>query len=194
MRDDVTVREVMRREFVGVSESDPLREAVELLLSERAGPAVVLRGGEAVGTLREADALERVVAAEALEGPVSEAMSRPLPAVSPDTGVAAATEELADAGTGSLLVRDGEEVAGLLTAADLVAASVALANQPGTEEAADARVRWEAASEVASVTGAEPAGEAGPEAAHGVCETCGSLSADLREVEGQRRCPDCREA
>lgn len=195
MQEDVTVREVMRREFVGVSESDPLREAAELLLEEDGGPAVVLRGGSAVGTFRTADALDRAVSGAALDGTVSEAMSPPLPAVAPDLRLSAAASELADAGAEGLLVVEGDEVVGVVTATDLVNATVALAGPPA-DESSVSRVRWDTEAPVEQVT-ASAEGQSGgpvPEASHGVCETCGALSADLRRVEGQRRCPDCREA
>ncbi|MFC7195331.1 CBS domain-containing protein [Halosimplex aquaticum] len=64
MERDVSVQEVMDREFVGVSESDGLRETAELMLAEEADSAVVLHGSEPVGVVTERDALEAFVRAE----------------------------------------------------------------------------------------------------------------------------------
>ena len=54
MNENVTVREVMEREFVGVSESDGVLETSELLLREGSDLAVVLRGSEPVGVVTAA--------------------------------------------------------------------------------------------------------------------------------------------
>jgi len=53
MNRDVTVQEVMDREFVAASESDNALETVALMIREEAEPAVVLRGSEPVGVLSD---------------------------------------------------------------------------------------------------------------------------------------------
>jgi len=47
MRTDTTVRDVMHREFLGVSESDALADAAALLVEEGTDCLIVVRGGGA---------------------------------------------------------------------------------------------------------------------------------------------------
>ncbi|WP_195155705.1 CBS domain-containing protein, partial [Halorubrum sp. AJ67] len=56
MRTDTTVRDVMHREFLGVSESDSLSDAAALLVEEETNCVVVVRGGDPVGRLESRDA------------------------------------------------------------------------------------------------------------------------------------------
>lgn len=182
MEADLTVREIMTREYVGVSESDALAGAVELLLDDGAEAAVVLRGTEPVGVLTAADALARLT-----EGPgesrVEEAMSAPPPAIDPAESFTTAAATLADVDVDCLLVGDGEEVLGVVTERDVVGATASLAGRTETPAAVDAT---------------PAAGAAGGEAAadypnQSVCEICGTLTADLQNFNGQLICADCRE-
>ena len=58
---DLPVREVMTRDFVGVSESDDLLEAVRTIRNADATGALVLRGGEPVGYLSAGAVLDHLV-------------------------------------------------------------------------------------------------------------------------------------
>ena len=57
---EMTIRDVMSREFVGVSESDPLDATIDLMLEEKADCVVVLRGDEPVGMMTERNVLASV--------------------------------------------------------------------------------------------------------------------------------------
>jgi len=72
MRTDTTARDVMHREFLGVSESDPLRDAAALLVDEGTNCLVVLRGGEPVGRLSWRDALGALLDAGAATNTTSQ--------------------------------------------------------------------------------------------------------------------------
>ena len=188
----MTVREILTREYVGVSESDRVADAVDLMLEEGAASVVVLRGSEPVGTLTATDALELVSAgSDPGDGTVGEVMSGTLPSVPPDATVAEAAGAMADTGVGSLLVRDGEEVLGVVAQRDVVRATATLA-----EPAAVGEPSAPAGSE--PVAAAVEGGDADPEGAgeystQSVCEVCGSLTADLRNFNGQLICADCRD-
>ena len=92
MNTEVSVREVMDREYVGATESDSLVDTVELLLREDAETAVVLRGSEPVGVLTERDVLAVLV-----DGPdpetatVGDALTESIPTVSPENSKTAST-------------------------------------------------------------------------------------------------------
>lgn len=187
MVDDLAIREVMTREYVGVSESDTLRDAARLMLEEDASAVVVLRGRDAVGMV-----LERQVIAALLDGAdpaetrIDSIMRRPPTTLEPDTGIAEAAAVLADAHTDHVFVGTGGEIEGVLSENDLITAVTSILT---TEAGGD-------------VTGRRDGTESVPErdeetsqmtAAHNVCESCGTLKADLEPVDGQLLCADCRD-
>ncbi|WP_424015515.1 cyclic nucleotide-binding/CBS domain-containing protein [Halorubrum xinjiangense] len=133
MRTDTTVRDVMHREFLGVSESDSLPEAAALLVDEETNCLVVVRGGEPVGRLESRDALDALLSATGVGGDsaaepspealtVGDVMGPPLPTVSPDDSLAAVEERLVSEGADRVVaVADGEAV-GVVTDGDALAA------------------------------------------------------------------------
>lgn len=190
MERDVSVQEVMDREFVGVSESDGLRETAELMLDEEVDSAVVLRGSEPVGVVTERDALEAFVGAEGEPADVTEAMTDSVPTVAPGMTIAEAADEMSAASTQRVLVSDGSELLGVLSEHDLMTASpfAPTANGP----TADGRERAVAGVSAGRGEAAESGGE-GRFTDQSLCEACGSLARDLSPFNGQLLCTDCRD-
>lgn len=188
MERDVTVREMMTREYVGVSESDDVLGAVRLMREERAGSALVLRGSEPVGILTEWDVLGLVAdEADPSETSVSERMSEPVLSVTADRTVTDAAQLMSRESVRRLLVEgDDDDVLGVLTDRDVIAAtgsSTALTDVP-TEDpvgnpSSDRRVTQDGGNDGYSV--------------QGICEVCGSLTRSLGNFNGQLICSDCRE-
>jgi CBS domain-containing protein len=190
MKTEVSVREVMDREYVGVTESDSLVETVELLLREDAETAVVLRGSEPVGVLTERDVLAVLV-----DGPdpetatVSDAMTESIPTVSPETSLDAAADMMSARSARRLVVTDGGQPLGLITEHDLLTTRT---HDPDAD--ADER----AVATVDSGTGTALAAEAETDAEdsfddQGICEVCGTLTRSLASFNGQLLCADCRD-
>ena len=123
MNTELTVREVMDREFVGVSESDDLRSVAELLLAEDAECAVVLRGQDPVGLLTDRDVLSVVSEGRDPETvSVGDVVLESVPTVDPDSGVDVAVDAMTARGSRRLLVVE-EGVVGLVTEHDLLSAT-----------------------------------------------------------------------
>jgi len=185
---DVTVREVMNREYVGVSESDALVETVELLLREEAEAAVVQRGSVPVGVLSERDVLAAVV-----EGPapatasVGEVMTESVRSIDPETTVERAATEMSTRSTRRLVVTDGTEPVGVVSERDLLAAQ---AYRTG-ESAADATRREAVTAMETAAAGTDPPGDRFQD--QSICEGCGTLASDLAGFNGQMLCPECRD-
>lgn len=185
MRSDATVRDVMHREFVGVSESDTLADAAELLLRENADCLIVVRGGEPVGVLSPRDALRAILDdSDPSETAVGDVMAPPAPTVPVDARLVAAEERLIAEGASRLIATVNGEAAGLLTEHDIVAATRSRDDEenrsiPGAGEAE---------------AGTSPDNPGTPtEVTQSICEVCGSLSSDLSRDNGQLVCPDCQE-
>lgn len=193
MQGEVTVREIMTREYLGVSESDAVADAVGLMLAESAGAVVVLRGTDPVGMLLPEDALA-VVADGADPGTttVDAVMSDTVPTVPPEAPLVEVAGRMADAGTGSLLVTADGEVVGVVEETDVVAATSAVAGR-GVPEPPGEPADPETVTPGAAVESGEDAAATEQVRTQSVCETCGALTADLREFNGQLICDDCRD-
>jgi CBS domain-containing protein len=191
MNADVTVRDVMDREYVGVSESDDLIDTVEVLLREGVDTAVVLRGTEPVGVLTCRDVLALVVEGPAPgEATVKDAMTVSLPTVDPDMGVAEAADVMSAKNVRRLVVtRDVEaEPEGIITEHDVFA--VRASGPESTAESTEERPTAPAGSALASEAETESGSDFDEQ---GICEACGTLTGDLVSFNGQLLCADCRE-
>jgi len=173
----------MTREFVGVSESDSLLGAVELMREEGTDAAVVLRGAEPVGALASVDVLDLVIDGDSpTDTPVSSVMSDPPPVLSSEATLAEAAAEIAGRNARYVLVTDEDGVAGTVEARDLVRATTSLSRPVDRPLAA-----------TESGNGERPAPEADRFSTQSICEVCGSLTGALTDFNGQLVCPDCRE-
>lgn len=187
MNADVTVREMMDREYVGVSESDDLVETVELLLREEAEAAVVQRGSEHVGIVTERDILALFV-----EGPdpeaatVGDAMTESVSTIEPEASLESAADMMSTRSTGRLMVSDGSEPLGFLTERDLLATRTHERKEIESG-GPDSEAVTMAAHGVTTGTAEEDHFDD-----QGICEACGKLAQGLAGVNGQVLCSDCR--
>ncbi len=184
MVDEVTVRDVMTREFVGVSESDSVGEVIDVLLSDGASGVVVLRGREPVGMVTERDLLASLTSPSGIESSIADTMSVGCPTLSPERGLADAAATLSSEEVSHLLVVDGEDPVGVLTTQDVVAASASALSS--VDRGRDREFERE------NRTGRTPEEET--YSTQSVCEACGSLMPGLQTVNGESVCADCRGA
>lgn len=189
---DMTIRDVMTREFVGVSESDSVLSTARLLLAEDADCAVVLRGNEPVGVLTERDVLATFVEDDEpdIDGvTVAEAMNGSVASIPANRDFEEAIDRLSSTTTDRLLVIENgsNEPIGLLTHRDVTAAvthAMRLRATPYEDAEADANgIRSEFGTAESTPV----------DAIQSICEACGSLSRSLMNVDGQLVCPDCRD-
>jgi len=184
MRNGITVRDVMNREFVGVSESDRLDKAAELMTTEPAEAVVVLRGSEPIGSVSTATALAAMLEGDPHDQSVGDVMEPPVPTVGPDSALSDAAQQLIGRSTTHLLVVDDDEVVGLLTEHDVLAATETVE--------ASAVANPATAGETGEMAESIESGAATEQSVQGICEGCGSLTPELSTVNGQLVCPACR--
>ena len=190
MNGDVTVREVMRREFVGVSEADTLRDTAGLMLDEDVEAVAVLRGSDPEGLLTQQDILEVAVEGAALSDTVAaDAMRTELPVVEPDTPLTAAADRMSGQQARHLFVMGDGELLGLVSEHDVVTATTL---DPGGE-AETREVATEAVHAEAAVVGEGEATATEGYSNQGICEVCGTLTRNLSSFNGQLVCSDCRD-
>lgn len=185
MNTELAVREVMDREFVGVSESDDVRSVAELLLEEDAECAVVLRGQEPVGLLTERDVLSVVSEGRNPETvSVGDVVLESVPTVDPDSGLDVAVDAMTAGGSRRLLVID-QGVVGLVTEHDLLSATT-IEPYEGPADM-EPTVNGDALGDDRAATTDRAVSD------QSICQGCGALSRDLFETDGQLLCPDCRD-
>jgi CBS domain-containing protein len=184
----VTVKDVMARDFLGVSEGDLVGETVELLLAEGVECAVVLRGHEPVGLLTERDALATLAGGDPSSA-VADAMTDPAVTVPAGERLPAVAGRMAREGVRWVLAVTDDEPVGLVTAHDVVTASTLV---PEADRTFDADARF-GADEPVGLAG-EPAVTGDGYSTQGVCEACGTLARGLADANGRLVCPNCREA
>ena len=179
---ELTLRDVMTREFVGVSESDHVDGAVQLMREEGVESAVVLRGSEPVGVLAAGDVLDLIAnGGDAETTIVGDIMEISVPSLDPDATVGEVGTAMRTADSNLVLVEDADEVLGVVTARELARYTWdrrAVTENPGAVDE-DIQSRESARAEEYSD--------------QSICESCGSLSPDLVNVNGQLLCPNCRE-
>lgn len=182
MESELTMREIMDREYVGVTQSDDLVETVELLLTEDKETAVVLRGSEHVGVVTERDILAALAnGPDPTTATVGAVMSDRVPTVSPETTISSAADQLSTQRGRRLVVTDGAEPKGIVTQQDLLAGrNYAIEQESGAAAAVHA--------DGTTATVADDDFEN-----QGICEVCGTLTRGLASFNGQLRCPGCRE-
>ncbi|WP_137287281.1 CBS domain-containing protein [Halorussus salinisoli] len=198
MEGEVTVRDVMSREYVGVSESDTVLGAVRLMHEEGVGCAIVLRGSDPVGIVTESDVLALVAEeGDPAETEVSAVMSEPVVSVSADRELSDAAATMSREDIRRLSVTNDEELVGLLSERDVISASASPGvpsfrggspHEVGGEPMGDERLSSDPAEVIADD------GEDRYEYSdRSICETCGTLSRELTNVNGQLICADCRD-
>lgn len=178
---ELTLRDVMTRDFVGVSESDTVHGAVRLMREDGVQNAVVLRGSEPVGAVSAADVLDLLVSDDDPDSTtVGSVMREEAPTLGPDSALGDVATAMLSNDSDLVLVESADELLGIITARDLARYALGSADSPDREPVVD---RTEATLE----------GEADTSYSNqSICEVCGSLSRDLVNVNGQLLCPDCR--
>lgn len=137
------VDEVMTRDVVTADVNDSIREASGQMLEHGTGSVVVLKDGDPAGILTKVDVMR---AGHEHDRPLSEipvyaAASRPLVTIKPSTTVRTAATRMFDNGVHHLPVAEGLELAGIVTATDLLEAQEDLLKQ--SQEYEEQREEWE---------------------------------------------------
>lgn len=176
----LALRDVLSHEFVGVSESDALLDAVELMRAENTNSAVVLRGSTPVGVISAETVFDVLLDdRDPSDASAGDVMDETPESLSLDASVADAADLMGRTGDPRVLVADDEGVHGVVEARDVA---------PTVEK----QYRGAPAMPSNPPT-SSPQGESGESYdEQGVCEGCGGLAHELVNVNGQLLCPECR--
>lgn len=200
MESELSVRDVLTTDYVGVSESDTVLDVVRLMRAERTSCTLVVRGTEPVGIVTEWDVLGLVAdESDPAETTVGAVMTTPVITVNPDRSLTDVATTMARENIRNVVVETEDGIAGVVTQRDVIAAAGSFQSTvtpTRSNESPIDREREFADAASARVTADEkdqllPNG--GDEyTTQGVCEACGSLADSLWDVNGRLVCADCR--
>ncbi len=199
MESELSVRDILTNEYVGVSESDTVLGAVRLMREERSSCVLVVRGTDPVGIMTEWDVLGLVADETApAETTVGETMTTPVITVGPDRSVTDVATMMGRQNVRNIVVEENGDLLGVVTQRDVIAAAGSFQGTVATTPPMGTAVDRERGVDDAPIGMENSSDDAlrpngGDEfSTQGVCEACGSLADALRDVNGQLVCPDCR--
>lgn len=109
------------RELIALDAATSCREAARLMAEKRIGAVAVKEGGKTLGLVTERDIVYKVLARCATcDTPISEAVRRDLPVISPATSETECSDLMRVHFTRHLLVADKGEVVGIISMRDVI--------------------------------------------------------------------------
>ncbi len=180
IRERMLVKDVMSSPVITVNEDETVEKVAQLMDKYRLGCIIVTsKDGKPIGIITERDLVVRVLAKNILPSKLkaNKVMSSPLMTISPDETISEAARMMSRLNIRRLGVVYRGELIGIVSSKDILAVTPELIEIIQEK----ARIESQSSSEEA---------ETAPLA--GYCDRCGAWSDDLREVEGQFLCEDCR--
>ena len=180
MKKAVIVKEAMKSDPVIVKHTITVLEAAKLMREKKIGNVIVVEKKHPIGILTESDILKKIVAEgkNANEILVEEVMSTPIIVADPYIPVEEAMKTMGKCNIRRLPVIENGELIGIITHKDISRISPIL-NEIAREwyniaKKDEAHLRAQIFS--------------------GKCEDCGSLSTNLKNVDGRLLCESCIDA
>jgi CBS domain-containing protein len=169
----VHLKEVMRYNPTVIEIEATVAHAAELMCRDEVGSCIVLQGSIPIGIITEQDINCKVVARDLKPSQVyiQDAMSTPLITIGADKTVDDAAHMMVRHKVRRLPVMENSNVIGIVTVRDLLS----VANEIN-----------ELMADLIEVNRDE-------EIIMGICDGCGTMSDDLKNMDGMLLCPTCRE-
>lgn len=176
------VKDVMSSPAVTVQESVTANKIADLMSKHEYGCIIVAsKDGKPIGIITERDLVVRVLAKNAKPDTVKakDVMTAPLMTIEPDATISEAARRMSRLDIRRLAVTYKGKLVGIVSSKDVLGVMPEL---------------LETLQEKARLEGENMAEEAEKEAAPlaGYCDHCGVWSDDLKEIDGQFYCEDCR--
>jgi len=182
LRSKMLVKDVMSSPVVTIEENAPANRAAELMDKHGLGCIIVTsKDAKPLGIITERDLVGRVLAKnvkpDAIK--VKDVMTSPLMTIEPDETISEAARRMSRLNIRRLGVIYKGQLIGLVSSKDILAVMPEL---------------LETIQENALIEGENRAEEATEEATPlaGYCDHCGGWSENLKEVDGEFLCEDCR--
>ncbi len=180
MAKDILVKEAMKTNLVIVKPTITVLEAAKLMKNKKIGNVIVVEKKQPIGILTESDILKKIVA-EGINGKdvlVKDVMSTPIIVIEPYINLEEAMNIMGKCNVRRLPVIEKGELIGIITQKDISAISPIL--HEISREWYDIKVRDESCYQRQIFSGK--------------CEDCGTLSSNLKSIDGRLLCEDCADA
>jgi CBS domain-containing protein len=183
LRTRMVVKDVMSSPVVTLDEDATSNKAANLMADNELGCVIVTnKAGKPVGIITERDLVIRVLAKNLVPDAVKakEIMTSPLVTIEPEATISEAARRMSRLNIRRLGVVYKGNLVGLVSSKDI------LGVMPELIEIIQERTRIEGAAQ------AEETSEAEETSLSGYCDRCGVFSENLKDVNGQNLCDDCR--
>jgi CBS domain-containing protein len=183
LRTRMLVKDVMTSPVVISDEDAPSNKIAKLMDEDDLGSVIITnRKGRPVGIITERDLVKRVLAKNVVPDTVKakEIMTSPLVTIEPEATISEAARRMSQLDIRRLGVVYKGSLAGVISSRDV------LRVMPELIEIIQEKTRIEGAVE------AEGSVETEETSLSGYCERCEMYSEDLKDVDGQNLCEDCR--
>ena len=183
LRTRMVVKDVMTSPVVTLDEDAPSNRVANLMDENKLGCVIVTsKAGNPVGIITERDLVIRVLAKNLAPDAVkaTEIMTSPLLTIEPEATISEAARRMSRLNIRRLGVVYKGNLVGLVSSKDI------LGVMPELIEIIQERTRIEDAAQ------AEETAEAEETLLSGYCDSCGVFSENLKDVNGQSLCEDCR--
>jgi len=181
IREPMLVKDVMSSPVITVHENEPVDKVAQLMDKYKLGCIIVTsKDGKPLGIITERDLVVRVLAKNLLPSKLKakDVMSSPLITIGPDAKINEAARMMSRLNIRRLGVIYRGELVGIVSSKDILAVT------PELIEIIQEKARIQAESSSKEYSESTPF--------TGYCDRCGAWSDDLKEVEGQFLCEDCR--
>ena len=177
---EIIVKEAMKTNIAKVEPNTTVLEAAQLMKKRKIGNVIIVEKKQPIGILTESDILKKVVAEgnNAKDVIVKEVMSTPIIIIDPYVTLEEAMKTMGKCNVRRLPVIENNELIGIITQKDISMISPIL--HEISREWYDITVRDETHLKKQIFSGK--------------CEDCGTLSANLKNIDGRLLCEDCIDA
>ena len=182
LRTRMVVKDVMSSPVVSLDENAPSNKDANLIDKNELGCVIVTnKTGKPVGIITERDLVIRVLAKNLKPDAVKakEIMTTPLVTIEPETTISEAARRMSRLNIRRLGVTYKGNLVGVVASKDI------LGVMPELIEIIQERTRIERANEAEETEDEE-------KPLSGYCDRCGVFSENLKDVNGQNLCEDCR--
>ena len=177
---EIIVKEAMKTNLAKVEPNMTVLEAAQLMKKRKIGNVIIVEKKQPIGILTESDILKKVVAEgnSAKDAIVKDVMSTPIIIIDPYVSLEEAMKTMGKCNVRRLPVIENNELIGIITQKDISMISPIL--HEISREWYDITVRDETHLKKQIFSGK--------------CEDCGTLSANLKNIDGRLLCEDCIDA
>ena len=182
LRTRMVVKDIMSSPVVTLSEDETSNKVATLMDENGLGCVIITnKVGKPIGIITERDLVTRVLGKNLMPDAVNakEIMTSPLVTIQPDATISEAARRMSRLDIRRLGVVYKGNLVGVISSKDI------LAVMPELIEIIQERTRIEGAEQVEETQEEE-------KLLSGYCDRCGVFSENLKDVDGQNLCEDCR--